>query len=589
MRSTCRKTPVSGRATRARTRRRESQKRHRARAGGRRPARRHLRGRRAARARRLARRASTSTTSTSTSACRRAASSPPRSPTASRRRRCTGCSSPTASTRRCSPRSSCARRCGEFVAALGGAAGPRCARASLQYLRDPFHARRCWSRSRRSRGRMPTGLFDNRADRRLPRARCSRARPRTNDFRKLARKLFLVATQSGHAARSVMFGARRARPRADLARDRGVERAARPVSAGAIDGEHYVDGALNKTLHASVALDEGVDLLLCINPLVPFDASVGARGMRRARPPSTSSTRAGFPAGARRRHFARSSTRACRSAWSSYARRYPRRGSGAVRAGPRGRRDVLRQHLQLLRSASASARSRSPRRAQTCAHAPRSLRAAVSRATASARLDDARSADDPQRSRRTRALRRPAAAARTVRASASGSRASATRARVSRTRSTTLERELALCAARRGVNRRGARHGDASHRAARASASSRPASRCSIATGEPHITTARHRRRDEHQPGQPVLPLPQQGRHHRRAVRRLEAALTPSARRTPAVPGRRGSVVPAAPAVRAHAGVSLLLSRPGRDHVAQPQASRCAWPTLTAAGSKPPC
>ena len=28
-----------------------------------------------------------------------------------------------------------------------------------------------------------------------------------------------------------------------------------------IDGEHYVDGALNKTLHASVALDEGVGAL----------------------------------------------------------------------------------------------------------------------------------------------------------------------------------------------------------------------------------------------------------------------------------------------------------------------------------------
>ena len=39
-----------------------------------------------------------------------------------------------------------------------------------------------------------------------------------------------------------------------------------------IDGEHYVDGALNKTLHASVALDQGVGLLLCVNPLVPFDA-----------------------------------------------------------------------------------------------------------------------------------------------------------------------------------------------------------------------------------------------------------------------------------------------------------------------------
>jgi predicted acylesterase/phospholipase RssA len=47
-----------------------------------------------------------------------------------------------------------------------------------------------------------------------------------------------------------------------------------------IDGEHYVDGALNKTLHASVALDEGVDLLLCVNPLVPFDANAAARRRR---------------------------------------------------------------------------------------------------------------------------------------------------------------------------------------------------------------------------------------------------------------------------------------------------------------------
>ena len=44
-----------------------------------------------------------------------------------------------------------------------------------------------------------------------------------------------------------------------------------------IGGEYFVDGALNKTLHASVALDEGVDLLLCVNPLVPFDASGATR------------------------------------------------------------------------------------------------------------------------------------------------------------------------------------------------------------------------------------------------------------------------------------------------------------------------
>jgi hypothetical protein len=40
-----------------------------------------------------------------------------------------------------------------------------------------------------------------------------------------------------------------------------------------IEGQHYVDGALKKTMHASVALDDGVDLLICLNPLVPFDAT----------------------------------------------------------------------------------------------------------------------------------------------------------------------------------------------------------------------------------------------------------------------------------------------------------------------------
>jgi predicted acylesterase/phospholipase RssA len=40
-----------------------------------------------------------------------------------------------------------------------------------------------------------------------------------------------------------------------------------------IDGHWYVDGALKKTLHASVLLDLGLDLVLCLNPLVPFDAT----------------------------------------------------------------------------------------------------------------------------------------------------------------------------------------------------------------------------------------------------------------------------------------------------------------------------
>jgi predicted acylesterase/phospholipase RssA len=38
-----------------------------------------------------------------------------------------------------------------------------------------------------------------------------------------------------------------------------------------IDSRHYVDGVLLKTLHASVALEAGAELLLCVNPLVPVD------------------------------------------------------------------------------------------------------------------------------------------------------------------------------------------------------------------------------------------------------------------------------------------------------------------------------
>jgi len=143
-------------------------------------------------------------------------------------------------------------------------------RASMQYLRDPFHRGIMESFATLAQA-LPTGIFDNRAiDAFL--AGLFAAPGRTNDFRKLGRKLFLVATNLDTGA-SVTFGA----PGHDhVPISRAIEASSAlpglfpPV---AIDGEHYVDGALNKTLHASVALDEGVSLLFCVNPLVPFDAS----------------------------------------------------------------------------------------------------------------------------------------------------------------------------------------------------------------------------------------------------------------------------------------------------------------------------
>jgi NTE family protein len=125
---------------------------------------------------------------------------------------------------------------------------------------------------------MPTGMFDNRSIDRFLR-RLFAAPGRTNDFRRLGRKLFLVATNLDTGA-SVNFGAP---GREHVPISKAIEASAAlpglfpPVEIG---GEYFVDGALNKTLHASVALDEGVDLLLCVNPLVPFDASRAARNGR---------------------------------------------------------------------------------------------------------------------------------------------------------------------------------------------------------------------------------------------------------------------------------------------------------------------
>ena len=150
-------------------------------------------------------------------------------------------------------------------------------RAALQTLRDPFRRGMMESLATLSHA-VPTGMFDNRSiDRFLH--RLFAAPGRTNDFRSLGRKLFLVATNLDTGA-SVTFGGP---GRDDVPISKAIEASAAlpglfpPVRIG---NEYFVDGALNKTLHASVALDEGIDLLLCVNPLVPFDASGASRSGR---------------------------------------------------------------------------------------------------------------------------------------------------------------------------------------------------------------------------------------------------------------------------------------------------------------------
>lgn len=94
---------------------------------------------------------------------------------------------------------------------------------------------------------------------------------RSNDFRKLRRKLVIVATDldTGEAVR---FGEA---PWDGIPISRAVQASAAvpglfpPVE---IKGHHFVDGAVRKTMHASIALEEGAKLLFCVNPIVAYNA-----------------------------------------------------------------------------------------------------------------------------------------------------------------------------------------------------------------------------------------------------------------------------------------------------------------------------
>ncbi len=123
---------------------------------------------------------------------------------------------------------------------------------------------------------MPAGILDSAPFERYLR-RLYDSGGRTNDFRKLRRRLFVVATNfnTGEAAR---FG----EPGLDhVPISRAVQASTAlpglypPVE---IDGQTYADGALLRTMHASVVLEAGADLLFGINPLVPFDASEDTDG-----------------------------------------------------------------------------------------------------------------------------------------------------------------------------------------------------------------------------------------------------------------------------------------------------------------------
>jgi predicted acylesterase/phospholipase RssA len=128
---------------------------------------------------------------------------------------------------------------------------------------------------------LPAGLFDNARFEQFLRELFA-ADGRTNRFDRLRGRLYVVATNldTGEGA---VFGRGTLR-RVPISRAVQASTALpglyRPVRIG---NANYVDGALRRTMHASIALEAGDDLVFCINPLVAFSGTGPARGKDLAR------------------------------------------------------------------------------------------------------------------------------------------------------------------------------------------------------------------------------------------------------------------------------------------------------------------
>lgn len=116
---------------------------------------------------------------------------------------------------------------------------------------------------------LPVGVFDNEPIRAYL-ERIYTLKNRSDDFRELGRRLVVVAAdlESGQAVRFGTAGFDHVPISRAVQASSALPGLYSPVE---IDGRFYVDGVLLKTLHASVALDAGAELVLCVNPIVPVD------------------------------------------------------------------------------------------------------------------------------------------------------------------------------------------------------------------------------------------------------------------------------------------------------------------------------
>ena len=115
---------------------------------------------------------------------------------------------------------------------------------------------------------LPAGLMDTSGIQEYLH-RVFRSRLRADSFDSLARQLYVVAVDLD-SGETVVFGREGLR---DVPVSKAVQASSalpglyRPVRIG---GRDYVDGGVTKTAHINLAIQSGADLVICINPIVPY-------------------------------------------------------------------------------------------------------------------------------------------------------------------------------------------------------------------------------------------------------------------------------------------------------------------------------
>jgi NTE family protein len=136
------------------------------------------------------------------------------------------------------------------------------------------HRKSVFASFERFKEALPAGILSGEGIHRYMKGTFARG-GRTNDFRKLRNKLVIVATDldTGEAVRFGEPGWDSTPISKAVQASAAVPGLFPPVE---INGHHFVDGAVRKSMHASIALEAGVDMLFCVNAIVPYNARGGA-------------------------------------------------------------------------------------------------------------------------------------------------------------------------------------------------------------------------------------------------------------------------------------------------------------------------